>query len=140
MKSLVRTFNSKKICPAIGPFSSATLIDYKDFTIVHTSGIIALDKVTGEINSSFTTEQATLALHYLVELIEELGGSIKSIAKVNIYLTDMDDFQYVNEVYSSFFTDHYPSRACVQVSRLPKNAKFEIEATAYIESKRLIKF
>lgn len=136
--SLVKPFFSKRLYPAVGPYSSATLIKGTSFTNIHTSGLIALDKTTLDIVSPLVSKQADLAIRYLIDLIEEIGGKIDNISKVNIYLTDMDDFNTINEVYKLYFVSHFPSRSCVQVGRLPKNARFEIEAVAYVENDKII--
>ena len=125
-------FFSKIISDAIGPYCSATLTKTVTHTICHTSGIIALPRGKTELISDKIEDQADLVLDYLFKLIAEVGGSVENIAKVTIFLNDMNDFAVVNEIYTKYFTSYFPARACIQVAKLPKNAKIEIEAIAYI--------
>lgn len=125
-------FFSKIISEAIGPYCSATLTKTLTHTICHTSGIIALPRGKTDLISDKIEDQANLVLDYLLKLITEVGGSVESIAKVTIFLTDMNDFALVNEIYVKYFTTYFPARTCIQVAKLPRNARIEVEAIAYI--------
>lgn len=71
-----------------------------------------------------------MSLDNIKNILEAAGAKVENIVKVNIYLTNMDDFSVVNEAYAEFFKDHKPARSCVEVSRLPKDGVLEIEAIA----------
>ena len=62
--------------------------------------------------------------------MESAGASLSSVVKTTIFISDMDHFQRINEVYGTFFDQHQPARSCVEVARLPKDVKVEIEAIA----------
>ena len=81
--------------------------------------------MAGDIGS-----QAERALLNVAAVLEAAGSSLAQAVKVNVFLADMEDFPAVNKVYQTFFTNPYPARACVEVSRLPKDARIEIEAVA----------
>lgn len=110
----------------IGPFSQA--IEANGF--VFASGQIALDPKTGELNSGSVEEQTRLVLNNLKSVFEAAETSLDNVVKCNVYLQDMGDYSGMNAVYGEFFSSPYPARAAVQVARLPKDVKVEIEAIA----------
>ncbi len=110
----------------IGPFSQA--IEANGF--VFASGQIALDPKTGELNSGSVEEQTRLVLNNLKSVFEAAETSLDNVVKCNVYLQDMEDYSGMNAVYGEFFSSPYPARAAVQVARLPKDVKVEIEAIA----------
>ncbi len=111
--------------PAVGPYSPALAVG--DFVFV--SGQIALD-AEGNVVGATAAEQARRALAGLKAQLAEAGLGLDAVVKTTIFLTDMEDFGAVNEVYAESFTAPYPARSTVQVSRLPKDVKVEIEAIA----------
>jgi len=113
----------------IGPFSQA--IEANGF--VFASGQIALDPKTGELNSGSIEEQTRLVLNNLKSVFEAAEISLDNVVKCNVFLQDMGDYSGMNAVYGEFFSSPYPARAAVQVARLPKDAKVEIEAIAVKE-------
>jgi 2-iminobutanoate/2-iminopropanoate deaminase len=123
MKKEIKTKNAPE---AIGPYSQGIEVN----GIVFASGQIAIDPVTGELNTGPIEEQTRLALKNLKGVIEESGCTLKNVVKCTVFLEDMDDFSKMNSVYSEFFMPPYPARAAVQVARLPKDVKVEIEAIA----------
>jgi len=135
---LIKSLNSKSLYAAVGPYSSLSIIPGNIYSTIHTSGIIGLCKKTNELVSSSTTEQADLCLKYLNDMMIEIGGSLESIAKVTLFIVDMNEFKDINEVYKKYFINHLPARTCVQVSRLPKDARFEIEAISYIKNEDIL--
>ena len=135
MSKLVKALKSERIYKAIGPYSVATLVNHGSMSILHTSGLLGIDIETNKLVSDRTDQQAELCLKYLKEVVEENNASLEDIAKVTIFLDSMDDFEAVNKIYSSYFKNHYPARSCIQVAKLPKSAKIEIEAVAYFENK-----
>ncbi len=110
---------------AIGPYSQATVIN----NTVYVSGQIPINIETGELESDI--EKATLtSLTNVLEIVKAAGSSLEKIAKVNVFVRNIGDFDKVNAVYANFFGDHKPARALVEVSKLPKDAVIEIEAIA----------
>ncbi len=123
MKTIVKT---DKAPAAIGPYSQAVVVN----DMVYTSGMIPIIPETGELNTGDIKEQTRQAISNLAALLEASGSDISSVVKTTVFISDMNDFADVNEVYATFFTDNYPARSCVQVARLPKDVKIEIEAIA----------
>ena len=124
MKQPVRTDRAPK---AIGPYSQG--IKAGGFLFI--SGQIPIDPATGEIVQGDTAAQADRVLHNIRNIIEDSGATLRDVVKTTIYLADMDDFAAVNEVYARYFDSEPPARATVQVSRLPKDVRVEIEAVAW---------
>lgn len=113
---------------AIGPYSQGTIINKTVFV----SGQIPINVETGELETDI--EKATLAcLTNVLEIVKASGSSIDRIAKVNVYVRNIEEFDKINRTYANFFGDHKPARALVEVSKLPKNSVIEIEAIAEIE-------
>lgn len=111
---------------AIGPYSQA--IVHGD--LVFTSGQIPLDPRSGELVRGSISEETTRVMDNLGAVLEAAGAGFDSVLKTTIFLTDMGDFQAVNEVYGARFTGTKPARSTVQVAALPKGARVEIEAVA----------
>ena len=124
-KQIVRTERAPK---AIGPYSQA--VRAGEFLFI--SGQIAIDPATNEIVQGDTAVQAERVLHNIRSILDDSGATLMDVVKVTIYLVDMDDFAAVNEVYGGFFHSDPPARATVQVSRLPKDVRVEIEAVAWV--------
>ncbi len=121
-----REIKTGKAPQSIGPFSQA--IEAHGF--VFASGQIALDPKTGELNSGSIEEQTRLVLNNLKAVFEAAEISLDNVVKCNVYLQDMNDYSGMNAVYGEFFNSPFPARAAVQVARLPKDVKVEIEAIA----------
>ncbi|MFQ1855834.1 Rid family detoxifying hydrolase [Aeromonas veronii] len=114
---------------AIGPYVQATRIG----NILYTSGQIPLDPVSGDVAEGIEAQ----TLQNVQAIVEAAGGEVRNIFKTTVFVSDLDDFATVNQVYNDFFTEHdamYPARSCVEVARLPKDVKIEIEAIAALES------
>ncbi len=119
---------------AIGPYSQAIEAN----GTLYISGQIPLDPQTMEFVSDDVAKQTDQCLKNLQAILECSGYSLKDVVKCGIFLADMNDFATVNEVYGRYFNDHKPARACVEVARLPRDAKVEIEAIAVkVEPERL---
>lgn len=110
---------------AIGPYSQA--IRTGEWLFV--SGQIPLDPVTGQLVDGGVAAQAERAFQNLQAVVEAAGGRLESVVKVTLFLTDMNHFDAVNQVYAQFFA-HKPARAAIGVAALPKGALVEIEAVA----------
>jgi 2-iminobutanoate/2-iminopropanoate deaminase len=123
MKTIINTNNA----PApIGPYSQAVAAN--GFLFV--SGQIPSDPKTGEIITTGITDEATMVMENLKAILTEAGTGFDQIIKTTIFLTDMQTFAQVNEVYGSYFTANFPARETVQVSALPKGVNVEISVIA----------
>jgi 2-iminobutanoate/2-iminopropanoate deaminase len=123
MKKIINTNNA----PApIGPYSQA--IAAGNFVFV--SGQIPVDPVTGEVVSESVTAETKLVMENIKAVLSEAGLGFDHIVKTTIFLTDMQTFAQVNQVYGSYFTDQFPARETVQVAALPKNVNVEISVIA----------
>jgi len=114
---------------AIGPYSHA--IQVGNFLFL--SGQIGIDPGTGDLVSGDIKDQTRRVLANIKAVLEDAGYSIESVVKTTVFLTTMENFAAMNEVYAEFFGSHKPARSCVAVAQLPKNALVEIEAIAYLE-------
>jgi 2-iminobutanoate/2-iminopropanoate deaminase len=124
-KAIVKTVDAPA---AIGPYSQA--VKAGDFLFC--SGQIPLDPATGEVVEGDVRVQTERAMNNLVAVLQAGGASLDRVVKTTIFLVDLGDFGTVNETYAKFFTGDPPARACVEVSKLPKGVRVEIEATAYL--------
>ncbi len=109
---------------AIGPYSQAI----KAGNTVYLSGQIPLVPATMELVQGDVTAQATQVFENLKAVAEAAGGTLANSVKINISLTDLNNFAAVNEVMKKYFNEPYPARACVGVASLPRGAQVEIEA------------
>ncbi|MBU4077474.1 MAG: RidA family protein [Euryarchaeota archaeon] len=124
-REIVKT---SKAPDAIGPYSQAVKIN----KMVFLSGQIAIDPKTQQFIDGNIETQTKMVLDNLKAVVEAAGSSLESVVKTTIYLTDINDFSKVNEIYASYFSTGKPARSTVCVSALPKNAKIEIDAIAEI--------
>jgi 2-iminobutanoate/2-iminopropanoate deaminase len=113
---------------AIGPYSQGMKVDH----LVFTAGQIPLDPATMQMVGETIAEQTDRVLQNLQAVLEAAGASLASVVKTTVYLADMAEFAAMNEVYARWFGEHKPARSTVQVGRLPKDAKVEIDAVARI--------
>lgn len=111
---------------AIGAYSQAVTVSTGSTTYL--SGQIPLDPKSMELASSDFREQAEQVFRNLGAVAAAAGGSLDHCVKLTVYLTDLGNFQTVNEVMSKFIAEPYPARAAIEVSALPKNAQIEIDA------------
>ncbi|ATD31693.1 RidA family protein [Macrococcoides bohemicum] len=121
----MKSIFSKNAPAAIGPYSHAVVVN----NMVYTSGQIPLT-IDGEVIGDDVAEQTKQVLENLSAVLEESGSNLNSVVKTMIFISDMNDFPIINEVYGEYFNEHLPARSCVEVSRLPKDVKVEIEAVA----------
>ncbi len=112
---------------AIGPYSQA--IKAGDF--LYCSGQVPLVPGTAELVAGGIEEQTTQSLENLQQVLGAAGVDFNSVVKTTIYLTDLEDFSVVNEIYAGYCGEVAPARATVQVAALPKGALVEIDAVAY---------
>ncbi len=125
MKKEIKSANAPK---AIGPYSQAIAAN----GFVFASGQLAIDPSSGELNTGSIEEQTRLVLSNLKAVLEAAGSSFDKTVKCTVFLQDLNDYSGMNAVYGEFFKAPYPARAAVQVARLPKDVKVEIEAIAVI--------
>ncbi len=118
--SAVKTNNAPK---AIGPYSQAI----KSHSFLFTSGQLPIDLETGSIPKGSIEKRVELCLKNLRAIVEEAGTSMDRAVKITVFLTDMADFQAVNQVYQGFFKEPFPARSAIQVAALPLGADVEIE-------------
>ncbi len=118
---------TNKAPSAIGPYSQAIVVD----NMVYISGQIALT-TDGNMIGQDIKAQTKQVLNNLQEVLLCANSSLKKIIKTTIYLSDMDNFIEVNNIYADFFGSHKPARSTVAVKTLPKNALVEIDAIAII--------
>ena len=114
---------------AIGTYSQAVKVG----KTVYISGQIPLDPQTMEIASGGTKEHINQVINNLQAIAKASGGSLKNIVKLNVFLTDLNDFALVNEVMANHFTEPYPARAAIGVAQLPKGVSIEMDAILYLD-------
>jgi len=120
-----QVFASPDAAPAVGPYSPC--VGAGDLVFV--SGQIPLGP-DGKIVGYTPKDQTRKSLDNMRHTLTAAGLGLEDVVKTTIFLQDMDDFGAVNEVYAEFFSEPYPARSTVQVARLPKNVRVEIEAIA----------
>jgi 2-iminobutanoate/2-iminopropanoate deaminase len=113
---------------AIGPYSQAI----KANGFVFLSGQIALDPHTQQIIAGDVTAQTERVLENLKGIVEAAGSSIQRVVKTTVFLASMDDFPAMNEVYARYFVTHLPARSTVEVARLPRDVRVEIDLIALL--------
>lgn len=123
-----KIISTKNAPAAIGPYSQAV----KTGNLVFTSGQIPLDPQTGELVNDDIKKATERSMENINAILEEAGTSLDKVVKTTVFIQDMNDFAAVNEVYGRYFTENQPARSCVEVAKLPKGAKVEIEVTAYV--------
>lgn len=111
----------------VGPYSQAVRVG----NWVFVSGQIPINPATGELVAGGIATQTKQVLQNLQAVLNAAGLGLDHVVKVTIYLTDLNMFEEMNQVYSTYFQPPYPARATVQVGGLPKGAQIEIEAVAY---------
>lgn len=125
MKQIINTPNA----PApIGPYNQAVLVN----GFLYVSGQIALDPDSGELKTGDIETETHQVMKNMLAILEAAGMNISNVVKTSIFLSDMNNFGKVNEVYGSYFTTGYPARETVQVSRLPKDVNVEISVVACV--------
>lgn len=123
---MAKAISTDKAPAAIGPYSQAVECG----GMVYTSGMIPINPATGELVTGSVEAQAEQAISNLEALLTAAGSSIDKVVKTVVFISDMEDFTKINEIYAKHFKEPYPARSCVQVARLPKDVAIEIEAVA----------
>ncbi len=114
----------------IGPYSQAIAVEGK---FVYTAGQIAIDPATNALLEGDIKAQTRQVMKNLEAILVAGGASLKSVFKTTVFLKDMGEFTAMNEVYGEYFSESAPARSTVEVARLPKDVKVEIEAIALIQ-------
>lgn len=120
--NIIKTSNAPE---AIGPYSQAVESD----GLLFTSGQIPM-QTDGTVVEGGIKEQTHQVFQNLKATLEAASLDLSDVVKVNVFISDMDEFPEINEVYGEYFVSHKPARSCVQVARLPLDVKIELEAVA----------
>ena len=123
---VIHTDNAPK---AIGPYSQAI----KAGTLLFVSGQVPFVPETMEIVEGDVKDQTRQSLKNVAAILKEAGADFSNVVKSTVFIKDMNEFALINEVYAEFFGENKPARACVEVARLPKDVKVEIEVIAVVE-------
>jgi 2-iminobutanoate/2-iminopropanoate deaminase len=126
-KKVVKTDKAPSV---IGAYSQGVIVESPQ--LLFCSGQIAIDPVTGKLLNATVREQTIRILKNIGAVLKEAGSSLDKVAKITVFMTNIDDFNEFNEAYAGFFTSNPPARAAVEVSKLPKGAAIEMDAIAYI--------
>ncbi|ASJ56652.1 MULTISPECIES: RidA family protein [Brevibacillus] len=120
--------STDKAPAAIGPYSQAAKVG----PFLFASGQIPL-RADGTLVEGDVVEQTHQVFSNIQAVLAEAGGNLTNVVKATVFIKDMNDFGQLNEVYGQYFGDHKPARSTVEVARLPRDVKVEIEIVAYIE-------
>jgi 2-iminobutanoate/2-iminopropanoate deaminase len=127
MKELITAAGAAK---AIGPYSPALKIG----NLLFLSGSIPLDPVSGQLIEGGIKEQTTRVMENIKALLAAAGADFSQIARTTVFMVDLGEFAAMNEIYSSYFTAPYPARSTVQVVKLPRDVRVEIDVIAVLNS------
>ena len=123
------TVSTDKAPQAVGPYSQAI----SSAPLVFVSGQIPFDPATGNAIEGDIKAKTKRVLTNVKEVLTAAGSSLEEVVKVTVFLTDMNNFADMNQVYAEFFGENPPARSCVEVSRLPKDVDVEIEVIALVQ-------
>ena len=123
MKELVTAAGAAK---AIGPYSPAVKIG----NLLFLSGSIPLDPVSGQLVDGGITEQTTRVMENIKALLAAAGADLNQVVRTTVFMIDLGEFAAMNEIYASYFSAPYPARSTVQVVKLPKDVRVEIDVIA----------
>jgi 2-iminobutanoate/2-iminopropanoate deaminase len=124
-KTIIRTNNAPA---AIGPYSQGVVAN----NFLFTAGQIALNPGTGTVIEGGIKEQTRRALENIKAILETAGATLDEVVKTTVFIKDMNEFAAMNEVYGEFFAEKPPARSTVEVARLPKDVRVEIEVIAVV--------
>ncbi len=125
----MEVISTEKAPKALGPYSQAV----KAGGFVWCSGQIPVDPAVNAVTATTIEGQTRQAISNLKNVLEAAGSGLDKVVKTTVFISDMDDFAALNAVYAELFGETKPARSCVQVARLPKDVKLEIEAVAIDE-------
>lgn len=115
--------------PPIGPYSPGLRVG----NLLFLSGQVPLDPASGELVAGDIRAQTRRVLDNVRDLLAAAGADFSKVAKTTVFLTDLNDFAALNEVYATYFAEPYPARSTVQVVRLPRDVRVEIEVVAVLD-------
>ena len=124
-----KVFTDKAPKP-IGPYSQGIIVDGR---FVYTAGQVAIDPATNQVVEGDIKAQTRQVLKNIEAVLRAANATMDSVVKTTVFLKDFNDFASMNEVYAEFFSGSAPARSTVEVGRLPRDLKIEIEAVAVIE-------
>ena len=124
-----RPVNTHRAPAAVGPYTQAIVAD----NLVFVSGQIPLDPASGQLVDGGVEEQTRQVLRNIAAILAEAGSSMDRVVRATVYLTDLGEFEAMNRVYGEMFTGMRPARVTVEVSKLPKGARVEIDAIAVLK-------
>jgi 2-iminobutanoate/2-iminopropanoate deaminase len=113
---------------AIGPYSPALKVG----NLLFLSGSIPLDPVSGQLVAGGIVEQTTQVMENIKSLLEAAGASFNNVARTTVFMIDLGEFAQMNEIYAKYFTAPYPARSTVQVVKLPRDVRVEIDVIAVL--------
>ena len=125
MKKII---NTKEAPAPIGPYNQSVQFG----NLLFVSGQICLDPVTGKLNMDNLEIETHQVMRNLGAILKEAGSSFDKVIKSSIFLSDMNSFAQINEIYGSYFSGDFPARETVEVACLPKNVNVEISVIAYV--------
>jgi len=129
MNSVRKEIISTKTAPdPVGPYSQSV----KAGNLLYISGQLPIDPSSGQLTGDEITEQTRQCLENLKSILTAAGSDLEDVLKVSVFLKDLSDFNAMNKTYAQFFYAEQPARCCVQVAKLPLDARVEIEAIALI--------
>ena len=124
-----KPISTNKAPAAIGPYSQA--IQWGD--VVFISGQVAFIPASGELNNNTFEDEVNQVIENLDAICKEGGGTLDNILKLSIFLTDLSNFEVVNNLMKKRFSEPFPARSTIEVSRLPKDVNIEMDAILSIE-------
>ncbi len=116
----------------IGPYSQGIIANGQ---LLYTAGQVAIDPASGQLLQGDIEVQTRQVMNNLKAIIEQAGGTMQEVVKTTVFLKDMNEFGSMNEVYGEFFPSNPPARSTVEVARLPKDFKVEIDAIVVLHQK-----
>ena len=127
---MIETVSTESAPKALGPYSQALKVN----GFVYCSGQIPINPATNAIEAVTIEDQTRQVIANLKNVLEAAGTSLSAVVKTTVFIKDMNDFVALNGVYAEMFGETKPARSCVEVARLPKDVKVEIEAVAVVEA------
>jgi len=128
-QTMKKEIKTDKAPQAIGPYSQGIVAN----GFVFCSGQIPISPETGALNTGTIEDQTRQVFKNLSAVLDAAGSSLDHVVKATVFLQDMNDFAAMNKTYAEFFKPPFPARAAVQVARLPRDVKVEIEAVAILK-------
>jgi len=128
---MARSVRSESAPAPVGPYSQAILTRPGD--ILFSAGQIPIDVSTGQMRPGGVKEQTSQVLANIKTVLESAGFGLHDVVKTTVYMSNLEEFGVMNQVYAEYFSEPYPARSCVEVKALPKGALVEIDVIAVKE-------